>query len=106
MILSPSGYVQQLSQGGALGAQLSQALAPLLHSPDGQASLLALALLRELALGDRSRFKPLLAALPPAAELEVPLLWSPARLEALLGGSHLVSRVTRLRADLEAEHAT
>ena len=105
MILSPSGYVQQLSQGGALGAQLSQALAPLLHSPDGQASLLALALLRELALGDRSRFKPLLAALP-AAELEVPLLWSPARLEELLGGSHLVSRVTRLRADLEAEHAT
>ena len=26
--------------------------------------------------------------------------------EELLGGSHLVTRLTRLRADLEAEHAT
>ena len=106
MILSPSGFVQQLSQeGGALGAQLSQALAPLLQTPDGQSSLLALALLRELGLGDRSRFGAYLAALPPLAELDVPLLWSPGTLEALLRGSHLVSRVERLRLDLETEHA-
>ena len=106
MILSPSRYVQQLSQGGALGAQLSQALAPLLETPDGQSTLLALALLRELGLGDRSSFGAYLAALPPPAELDVPLLWSPETLEALLGGSHLVSRVERLRLDLEAEHAS
>jgi hypothetical protein len=106
MILSPSRYVQELSQGGALGAQLSQALAPLLQTPDGQSSLLALALLRELGLGDRSSFGAYLAALPPPAELDVPLLWSPDTLEALLGGSHLTSRVERLRLDLEAEHAS
>ena len=106
MILSPSRYVQQLSQGGALGAQLSQALAPLLETPDGQSTLLALALLRELGLGDRSSFGAYLAALPPPTELDVPLLWSPETLEALLGGSHLVSRVERLRLDLEAEHAS
>ena len=76
-----------------------------MQTPDGQSTLLALSLLRELSRGDGSSFAPYLATLPSPEELDVPLLWSVATLESLLRGSHLVARVARLRSDLQEEHA-
>ena len=105
LILSPSGYLQALAKSGPTGVQVSQAFAPLMQTPDGQSTLLALSLLREMSRGDGSSFAPYLATLPSPEELDIPLLWSGATLESLLRGSHLVARVARLRSDLQMEQA-
>ena len=104
MVLCPSAYLNAIAQSGPIGAQLSAGLAPLLQTPDGQSTLLALALLHEVSLGDASRWAPYVANLPP--DPDIPLLWDADRLHTVLKGSHLVQRATDLRADLLAEFAS
>ena len=71
MILCPSRYVNELAQMGPSAQQLSAAFAPLLETAEGQSTLLALALLHELALGERSRFASYVASLPQADALGI-----------------------------------
>jgi hypothetical protein len=103
LVLCGSAYLGELSQMGPVGAQVSEAFAPLLQTPEGQSTVLALALLHEVALGERSRFAPFVSTLPPSDDLGIPLLWTEEYTESLLRGSHLTKRAARLRGDLSAE---
>ena len=101
--LNPSSYLAQIASTGSVGAQLASAGQRLQQTPEGASCLLALGLLHEKALGERSQRSLYLSMLPTPDELEHPLLWEPSYVESLLKGSHLVERISRLRADLSRE---
>ena len=103
LTLSPTLYLSEIGSTGPVGAQIAEAGKRLQQTAEGASCLLALALLHERALGERSKRALYVSMLPQPDSLEHSLLWEPSRVESLLKGSHLVERIRRLRSDLSRE---
>jgi len=60
---------------------------------EDESAALAVAILYERSLGERSSFAPYISILPPPESLDLPILWSAEQKQELLAGSHLSSMV-------------